>query len=120
MRRILILLALTSAPAFCQDNAVSQQLDNNLRQRLAQILNPRNILKQKAPEVTLAPPGIVLTQREEVCSIPLLNVKPAGTPVHMPELRMPGGARGASGALAEPQVFDRIAVKPPAPACPAR
>ena len=113
MRPILLLLVLTCTPAFCQDNGPGTEFKYN---------------PQWFPKIDLSKPHTVFKLQTEntapaVCSIPLLNAKPAGTPVHMPELRIPHvapGASGAAGARTEPQVFDHMAVKPPAPACPAR
>lgn len=100
MRQILFLLALTCAPAFCQDDNPNIQFHYN---------------PQWFPKIDVLKPGPVgkpqIVQTERICSIPLLNAKTAGNPVHMPTLHTPQGAQ---------IVPDRMAVKPPAPACPAR
>jgi hypothetical protein len=110
MRHILILLAFTCAPAFCQDDSLNSQFH----------YNPQWFPKVGTLKIGTLKPGTLkplpvmklqIVQTETACSIPLLNAKPAGIPVHMPELRTPQGATGAA---------DHMAVKPPAPACPAR
>jgi hypothetical protein len=97
MRQTFILLALTCAPAFCQDDSLNTRFHYN---------------PQWFPKINILKPGPVLklhtVKTENICSIPLLNAKPAGNPVHMPELRLPQGAS------------DHMAVNPPAPVCPAR
>jgi len=100
MRQILILLALTSAPAFCQDDNANIQFHYN---------------PQWFPKIGVSkrPPlfKVQIVQTEKVCSIPLLSAREAGTPVHMPTLSTPQGTRIPS---------DRMAVRPPVPACTAR
>ncbi len=100
MRQILILLALTCAPAFCQDDNSNIQFHYN---------------PQWFPKIDMLKPGPVFKvqtlQTEKVCSIPLLNAKAAGEPVHMPTLHTPQGAQIST---------DHMAAKPPAPTCPAR
>jgi len=127
MRSTLILLALACTPAFCQDDA-GQKLDDNLRQRLTDILNP-----QSAPSGTVAAPQpLRLSVRSgfpQLCSIPLLNVTAPGKPVPMPGLKPralpPQGFNPAApnanprNMPATPRPLDRMSIVVPAPACPA-
>ena len=124
MRTTLILLVLAGAPAFCQDVAVpgmdvavpspdglNQKLNDNVRQRLNDILNPL----QPKPSVVKAPQLLRFGQPRWMeltsagpCSIPLLNAVAPGKPVPMPN------AQNAPHVL---KPMDRMSIAAPAPAC---
>ena len=124
MRSILTLIALACMPAICQpafcQNA-GQKLNDNLRQRLSDILNPQAQASSNA--VAPHPLRVIAgTLAPQLCSIPLLNVTAPGKPVPMPTLKpraLPPPVRGAPNMPATPQPLDRMSIVGPAPACPA-
>lgn len=93
MRSTIIFLALACGPAFCQEYTA-----------LPATLQPTKTLMVK--------PAI------GVCSIPLINVLPAGKPVAMPNvlpLRNPAPVSPSNN----PTDIDHMSIVAPAPACPA-
>jgi hypothetical protein len=126
MRSILTLIVLACIPAlcqpvFCQD--AGQKLNDNLRQRLTDMLNSQAQLSGN----TVAPrplPMTVTPPTPQLCSIPLLNVSAPGKPVPMPNLMpralpSPGLIPTPNTPTPAPRVLDRMSIVVPAPACPA-
>lgn len=123
MRSSLILLVLACGPAFCQNDpsaspdTTAQKFNDNLRQRINDILNPQNA-RNPGGVVSSGPrlPQFAAVARPmQACSIPLLNVVAPGTPVHMPNM-MP---RTTPRVMPVPPTLDRMSIVVPAPACPA-
>lgn len=125
MRLIVMLLTLACMPAICQENAdskpdnpspgfsagVPQKLSDALRLKLGY-----NFVLQ-TPQKASASILRMMTAKPEIstCSIPLLNVKPPGTPVAMPNM-MP---KQSNQVFQAPGPIDNMKVVVPAPACPA-
>jgi hypothetical protein len=113
MRSILTLIALACMPAICQpalcQDDAAQKLNDNLRQRLTEILNPQAEVSGN----TAAPRPlrmIASSPTPQLCSIPLLDVTAPGRPVPMPNLK----PRNPTATL-RPE--DRMSIVVPAPAC---
>jgi hypothetical protein len=109
MRSILPLIALACMPAFCQD--AGQKLNDNLRQRVTDILNSQaqvsgNAAAPRPLRMTVSLPA------PQLCSIPLLSATAPGKPVPMPGLK-------PRNPTAIPRPQDRMSIVVPAPACPA-
>jgi hypothetical protein len=115
MRSALIFLVLASAPAFCQETPpapgnAGQIMNDNLQRRLQDILShsqfatPGKVVFKLTNSVSSNVPM-------SVCSIPLLNVKPAGNPVPMPTVRLPQAGAQSQGPI------DHMNIVAPAPAC---
>ncbi len=127
MRSTLMLLVLVCGPAFSQENAkptpesAAQRLNDNLQQRLADILDPQKIqTPQKMPAAGILrgiPKLMAAKPASSICSIPLLNVKPPGTPVAMPNM-MPKTAVPGNNPW-QTNLTDNMKIVAPAPACPA-
>jgi hypothetical protein len=131
MRSTLMLLVLVCGPAFSRQNAnptpateapafsggVPQKLSDALRMKFGYYFNPQ---AAETPKILAASPILRLMAAKPAsaaCSIPLVNVKPPGTPVAMPnmmpETAVPGNALAPTGPI------DNMQVVAPAPACPA-
>jgi len=117
---------LACAPAFCQDDAITapgsvgQKLNDNLRQRLNDILNPQHVQASgivTTPQVLrLKPLPNMALSVGGVCSIPLLSAVAPGKPVPMPTA---GSRQIGPGQTNMPRPIDRMKIVAPAPACPA-
>jgi hypothetical protein len=99
MRSLLILLVLASVPAICQQNFNAQATPTPQKAPASPILR---LMGAKPASTT--------------CSIPLLNVKPAGTPVAMPNM-MPKTAVPGNNPW-QTNLTDNMKIVAPAPSCP--
>jgi hypothetical protein len=121
MRFALVLFVFACGPVFCQDNAipapngVGQKLNDNLRQRLDDILDSQGLhgtgIVTQPQLFRLRPPQLMRLTSSATCSIQLLNVSAPGKPVPMPKV----GPKPSD--LSKP--IDRMSIVAPAPACPA-
>jgi hypothetical protein len=128
MRSALIFLVLASAPAFCQETTpvpveAGQIMNDNLQRRINDILNPQHVQTSGvivSPRLLVLGNDVKANAPVNVCSIPLLNVKPAGSPVPMPVVRPPQSGPLAPNTIPQVPLQDKAGtVRPPAPACPA-
>jgi len=144
MRLTLILIVLACMPAFSQENAnatsaseapafsggVPRKLSDALRMKLGYNFDTQAAqTPQKAPAAGILQ---VMAAKPEgsACSIPLLSVKPPGTPVAMPNMMpkmaeppslqpQPGPASQPNRAVPGSGLIDNMKIVVPAPACPA-
>ncbi len=110
MRMALLILALSCGPAFCQSSpdAATSGANNAHPEQLIQRL-----------KIAVNPNPVTVVAPTQACSIPLLNVVPAGTPVPMPNL-MPPSHNPFSVNTGTPtqSPVDHMPIVAPAPACP--
>ena len=118
MRSTLILFVLACGTAFGQDSLgaspenADHKINDNLRQRVGDILNPQNV-RSRGSLVTAVPAPIRVTAATPptFCSIPLLSAVAPDKPVPMPG----AGPRTNPPDLAHP--IDRMRIATPGLAC---